>query len=78
MSLVAAQPDMSLLQQAPSHDVTCQGLPCRNVLDVGAYLMQTAIIIMHLGRLELNSNELSVLLAIQVLVLWIKVQYYAR
>ncbi len=33
---------------------------------------------MHLGRLELNSNELSVLLAIQVLVLWIKVQYYAR
>ncbi len=45
---------------------------------MGAYLMQTAIVIMHLGRLELNSNALSVLLAIQVLVLWIKVQYYAR
>ena len=40
--------------------------------------MQTAIIIMHLGRLELQSSALSVLLAIQVLVLWIKVQYYAR
>lgn len=47
-------------------------------MDMGAYLLQTAIVIMHLGRLGLDSNELSVVMAIQVLVLWIKVQYYAR
>ena len=56
----------------------CHRLQCRNVLDLGAYLLQTAIVIMHLSRAGVDSNELSVMMAIQVLVLWIKVQYYAR
>lgn len=50
----------------------------RNVLDVGAYGLQVAIVVMHLSRAGLNSNALSVIMAIQVLLLWIKIQYYAR
>ena len=47
-------------------------------MDVGAYGLQTAIVVMHLSRTGINSNELSIIMAIQVLLLWIKVQYYAR
>lgn len=54
------------------------GLSCRNFLDVGAYALQTVIVIMHLSRAGVDSNALSVIVAIQVLLLWIKVQYYAR
>lgn len=50
----------------------------RNVMDVSAYALQIVIVIMHLSRAGVDSNELSVIMAIQVLVLWIKVQYYAR
>ena len=55
-----------------------RGLHCRNFLDVGAYALQTVIVIMHLSRAGVDSNALSVIVAIQVLLLWIKVQYYAR
>ena len=51
---------------------------CRNTIDVAAYGLQTAIVVMHLSRTGINSNELSIIMAIQVLLLWIKVQYYAR
>ena len=47
-------------------------------MDVAAYGLQTAIVVMHLSRTGINSNELSIIMAIQVLLLWIKVQYYAR
>ena len=40
--------------------------------------MQIVIAVMHLGRLGLASNTLSVLVAFQVLLLWIKAQYFAR
>ena len=50
----------------------------RNTIDVAAYGLQIAIVIMHLSRVGLNSNALSIIMAIQVLLLWIKVQYYAR
>ena len=60
------------------HWASLIAMTCRNVMDMGAYWLQAAIVILHLGRLGLDSNELSVVMAIQVLVLWIKVQYYAR
>lgn len=50
----------------------------RNVLDILAYSAQIAITVMHLGRLQLASNGLSVIMALQVLILWVKVQYFAR
>ena len=65
------------MQYLPSAMLQLRTL-CRDVLDVGAFLLQTAIVIMHLSRAGVNSNELSVMMAIQVLVLWIKIQYYAR
>lgn len=40
--------------------------------------MQTVILIMHLGRLQLDSNAFSIICAIQVLLLWVRVQYFAR
>lgn len=51
---------------------------CRNFLDIVSYMAQVTITVMHLGRLQLASNGLSVLMAMQVLVLWVKVQYFAR
>ena len=53
-------------------------LSCRNILDIVAYAAQIAITVMHMGRLELASNGLSVIMALQVLILWVKVQYFAR
>ena len=41
--------------------------------------LQVAIAVMHLGRLNVSSDLLSVLMAFQVLLLWInKVQYFSR
>lgn len=51
---------------------------CRNFLDIVSYVAQITITVMHLGRLQLASNGLSVLMAMQVLILWVKVQYFAR
>ena len=47
-------------------------------MDISAYGLQIVIVIMHLSRAGMDSNALSVIMAIQVLVLWIKIQYYAR
>ncbi|CAL8463844.1 g3378 [Coccomyxa elongata] len=49
-----------------------------NFLDIVSYVAQISITVMHLGRLHLASNEVSVLMAMQVLILWVKVQYFAR
>lgn len=51
---------------------------CRNVLDVIAYTAQIGIAVVHLGRYALTTNVLSVVMALQVLVLWVKIQYFAR
>ena len=40
--------------------------------------MQTVILVMHLGRLQIDSNAFSIVCAIQVLLLWIRIQYFAR
>ena len=40
--------------------------------------MQVTIAVMYLGRIDLESNFMSIILALQVLLLWIKVQYFAR
>jgi hypothetical protein len=50
----------------------------RNVLDMVAYIAQVAITVSHLCRYGLTSNVLSVVMSLQVLVLWVKVQYFAR
>ena len=39
---------------------------------------QIAIAVLYLGRFYLETNAFSVLVALQVLLLWIKVQYFAR
>jgi len=33
---------------------------------------------MHLGRLQIDSNAFSIVCAIQVLLLWLRLQYFAR
>lgn len=58
--------------------LTSAPLARRNFLDVVSYVAQMVITVMHLGRLHLSSNFLSVIMALQVLVLWVKVQYFAR
>ncbi|KAK9804624.1 hypothetical protein WJX73_000016 [Symbiochloris irregularis] len=49
-----------------------------NIMDVLTYAAQIAIAALYLGRIHLESNYFSVLVALQVLLLWIKVQYFAR
>ena len=39
---------------------------------------QIAITVLYIGRFYLETNFFSVLVALQVLLLWIKVQYFAR
>lgn len=41
-------------------------------------MLQTVILVMHLGRLRVESNGFSVLCALQVLLLWLRLQYFAR
>ena len=41
-------------------------------------MVQIVLVVMHLGRIGLASNALSVLVAFQVLLLWVKAQYFAR
>lgn len=41
-------------------------------------LLQIVIAVMHLGRYAVGSETLSVLVSFQILLLWIKIQYFAR
>ena len=41
-------------------------------------LLQIAIAVMHLGRYAVGSEVLSVLVSFQILLLWVKIQYFAR
>ena len=43
-----------------------------------AIMMQITIVVMHVGRYMVASETLSILVAVQILLLWIKVQYFAR
>ena len=40
--------------------------------------LQVAIDVLHLGRLDVRSEVLSILVAAQCLLLWLKIQYFAR
>ncbi len=86
-------PRLPHLRLAPQGETSCCRIqePCsavakksqpfflsRRIVDLGAYGLQIAIVVMHLNRAGLGSNALSVIMAVQVLLLWIKVQYYAR
>ena len=43
-----------------------------------ACCLQVVIAVMHLGRYKVGSEALSVLASFQILLLWIKIQYFAR
>lgn len=45
---------------------------------VAACLLQVVIAVMHLGRYSVDSEALSVLVSFQILLLWVKIQYFAR
>ncbi|KAL3141754.1 hypothetical protein ABBQ32_004434 [Trebouxia sp. C0010 RCD-2024] len=49
-----------------------------NFMDVVAYVNQIVIAVMHLGRYAVGSEALSVLVSFQILLLWVKIQYFAR
>lgn len=57
-------------RQLPVLAGCCGSKPCLCV--------QTAILVMHLSRWAVASNTFSVLCAIQVLLLWVRLQYFAR
>jgi len=40
--------------------------------------LQIAITVMHVARLGIHSNGSSVVASLQVLILWLRVQYFAR
>lgn len=40
--------------------------------------LQIVIAVMHLGRYAVDSEILSVLVSFQILLLWVKIQYFAR
>ena len=41
-------------------------------------MLQVAIAVLHLSRLHVRSEVLSILVASQCLLLWLKIQYFAR
>lgn len=49
-----------------------------NMLDSAAYLLQVAITAVHLERTHVKSPAFSVVLALQCLLLFAKIQYYSR
>lgn len=49
-----------------------------NNLDMATYAIQVSLSIMHLGRIGLESNTLSVLLALQCIFLMFRLQYFSR
>jgi hypothetical protein len=40
--------------------------------------LQIAIVIMHLSRLAVNSDAIVILMALQCILLWLRLQYYLR
>ena len=52
--------------------------PCMQILIALMWGGQITITVLYLGRFYLDTNFMSVLVALQVLLLWIKVQYFAR
>lgn len=63
----------TLAQYGPS-----RWLSAWNIIDICTYVFQILISIAYFGRWQLHSDALSVLSALQVLLLWWRVQYFAR
>ncbi|KAL4438682.1 hypothetical protein ABPG77_006286 [Micractinium sp. CCAP 211/92] len=49
-----------------------------NVVDVATYSIQIAIVVQHLGRLNISSDYLSILAAVQCILLLFRLQYFSR
>ncbi|KAI3431652.1 hypothetical protein D9Q98_004699 [Chlorella vulgaris] len=49
-----------------------------NVLDACTYIVQIAVVMMHVGRLNINSDWLSILAATQCVLLLFRLQYFSR
>ena len=49
-----------------------------NILDVATYTTQFSVVFMHLSRYGLNTDILSILLALQCIFLLFRLQYYSR
>jgi hypothetical protein len=49
-----------------------------NSLDIATYTIQISLTVMHLGRIGLESTTLSVLLALQCILLMFRLQYFSR
>ena len=45
---------------------------------LACWLLQIVIAVMHLGRYAVGGETLSVLVSFQILLLWVKIQYFAR
>lgn len=50
----------------------------QNVNDLATYAIQVAIAVMHLGRLSISSDWLSILAAAQCILLLLRLQYFSR
>lgn len=76
---VAAMTPFLMLEQGTFRAYGWRGwLNVWNGIDILTYGLQITVTIMHLGRIGLKSNILSVLLAAQVLLLLFKLQFFTR
>lgn len=50
----------------------------QNVNDLATYIIQLAVVVMHLGRLSISSDWLSILAAAQCILLLFRLQYFSR
>ena len=55
-----------------------QTFACMSFQANQGWLLQIVIAVMHLGRYAVGSETLSVLVSFQILLLWVKIQYFAR
>ncbi|KAI7841125.1 hypothetical protein COHA_005096 [Chlorella ohadii] len=49
-----------------------------NVNDLATYIIQIAVVVMHLGRLSISSDWLSILASAQCILLLFRLQYFSR
>ncbi|CAL8463282.1 g2816 [Coccomyxa elongata] len=53
-------------------------LVTQNIIDALTYINQVAITVMHLTRRHLNSDIILILMAVQCILLWLRLQFYLR
>lgn len=52
--------------------------PPQNVNDMATYIIQVAVVVMHIGRLSISSDWLSILASAQCILLLFRLQYFSR